>query len=127
MRNFLILTKMFGTIDTDQLRSMTEAVSETILKPQESPPPGIEIAAVAEWRRDGRIEALGEVGAVVGCPAPFGLLFDTFDDGRHAKVLGQLHSFAATHDLYDLVNAVDQLHVELDEVGLISVSEFSEL
>ena len=54
LRNFLILTKMFGTIDTDQLRAMTEAVSETILKPQESPPPGIWGLFKKLWNRDFR-------------------------------------------------------------------------
>jgi len=54
LRNFLILTKMFGTIDTDRLRAMTEAVSETMLKPQESPPPGIWGLFKKLWNKDFR-------------------------------------------------------------------------
>ncbi len=54
LRNFLILTKMFGTIDTDRLRALTEAVSETMLKPQESPPPGIWGLFKKLWNRDFR-------------------------------------------------------------------------
>jgi uncharacterized protein YjgD (DUF1641 family) len=54
LRNFLILTKMFGTIDTDRLRALTEAVSETLLKPQESAPPGIWGLFKKFWNQDFR-------------------------------------------------------------------------
>jgi uncharacterized protein YjgD (DUF1641 family) len=52
LQNFLILTKTFGTIDTDRLRAMTEAVSATMLKPQDSPPPGIWGLSKKLWNKD---------------------------------------------------------------------------
>ena len=39
LRNFLILTKMFGCIDSDRLRGITGVIEDTLLRPQETEPP----------------------------------------------------------------------------------------
>ena len=39
LRNFLILTKLFGSIDSDRLRGITAAIEDTLLRPHETEPP----------------------------------------------------------------------------------------
>jgi uncharacterized protein YjgD (DUF1641 family) len=54
LRNFLLLTKMFGAIDTERLTVLTEAVSESFFKPKDAPPPGIWGIVKKFWNRDFR-------------------------------------------------------------------------
>lgn len=54
LRNFIILTKLFGSIDSDRLRSITGVVEDTLLRPQEEKPPSIWSIFTRMWNKDFR-------------------------------------------------------------------------
>ncbi|HEX3996958.1 MAG TPA: hypothetical protein VHX65_00225 [Pirellulales bacterium] len=54
LRNFLILTKLFGSMDSDRLRGITGVITDTLLRPQETEPPSMWAIFRRLWNKDFR-------------------------------------------------------------------------
>jgi uncharacterized protein YjgD (DUF1641 family) len=54
MRNFIVLTKLFGSIDTERLRAITGVIDATLLRSQPAEPPSLWAMFKKLWNRDFR-------------------------------------------------------------------------